>query len=160
MVAVVMICIYISDSLGFVKITFQDVIETYHMLIQGVPNSFFTFNSIDITYPTLFASALIPVAYLFFYTSAHLREKGFTKEKIISIILKNKIKTFLVASASIVFGLIGMQHCYYKFQRKYEGFGEPQYEKYFLAFWIFFVLIFSFLFCTLYKDKQEENSTS
>lgn len=159
-VSVAMICTYLSDSLGFVKITFQNVCGTYHMLIQGVPNSFFTFNSINITYPTLFASALLPISYLFFCISAHLREKGFTKDKIKSIVCKNKLKTFLVFIASIVSGLIGMQHCYYKFQHKYEGFGEPQYPKYFIAFWLLFILIFSSLFCTLYKDKQDEISTS
>lgn len=150
-----MICIYISDSLGFAKITFHNVCGTYRMLIQGVPNSFFTFNSVDITYITLIAATCIPIAYLFFCIAAYLREKGFTKDKMKSIICKNKIKTLLISFASIAFGLIGMQYCYYKYQSKYEGFGEPQYLKYFLVFWILFVFIFSFLFFTLYNNKQK-----
>ena len=153
--SVAMVCLYIFNSLDFIEITFQNSCGTYHMLVQGVPNSFVTFNSINITCLTLIFAVLAPVTYLFFCTTAYLRERGYTLQKIIKIISNHKIKTTLVFVGFIVSGLIGVLICHRKSINVCNGLGEPQYLKYFISFFFLTVFIFSLFFFTLYKDNED-----
>lgn len=155
LLCIAMVCIYISDSLGFTRITFHNVSGIYRMLIQGVPNSFFTFNSIDITLPTFFIAASIPLTYLFYCASSYLREIGLTRTKVIRIFTNNKKKTLFLIFLSLILGQFGVCLCHYKYQISYEGFGEPQYLKYLLAFSLIplFMSLYILLVCN--KDKVD-----
>lgn len=47
------VCLYVAYTLGYIEIKFHHFHGTYKILMQGIQNSFFTFNSIDIT-PLIF----------------------------------------------------------------------------------------------------------
>lgn len=89
-VCFIVVCFYIAHSLRFIEINFQCDNGTYKVLMQGIQNSFFTFNSINIT-PIIFSFVFIlPFAYLALCLVSYLREQGFTLNKVKSILLNHK----------------------------------------------------------------------
>ncbi len=135
------VCLYIANSLGFIEIIFQCNCGTYKVLIQGIQNSFFTFNSINIT-PVIFSFAfMLPFMYLALCLVSYLREQGLTMGKVISISKHHKIKLVKLLGLSFVLGVIGCVFCYFKYINTPHNHGTPQYHKYFLvAFGLCFVI--------------------
>lgn len=134
-------CLYIAYSLGFIEINFQCDNGTYKVLMQGVPNSFFTFNSINIT-PIIFSFVFIlPFAYLALCLVSYLREQGFTMKKVKDILLNHKKTSFLPLLLSVFMGVSGVIFCHVKYHLGNHQYGLPQYQKYFIAL---FILSFCF----------------
>lgn len=127
----IMIFLYISDSLDFLEIYFKKECGKYHMFMQGVPNSFYTFNSIDITAFVFIIAVIMPAAYILLCVASLLREYGYTVEILKNIFIKKLRTIVLLCFVSGVLGMVGCMYCYYRYQRKFEGFGTPQYAKYF-----------------------------
>lgn len=158
----IMIFIYISDSLNFLEIYFKEECGKYHMLMQGVPNSFYTFNSIDITAFVFIIAVVMPGAYVLLCVASWLRELGYTIEILKNILIK-KVWTILnLCGVSVLLGIAGCVYCHYKYQRECEGFGKPQYAKYFAAFFVISLIIEMIILIKRNKDilekkGQEEN---
>lgn len=128
--------LYIANSLGFIGINFQCCDGTYRVLLLGIPNSFFTFNSIDITLFIFVAAFMVPCTYLVLCIIPYLREHGFTKNIIIDM-SRQHIKSLIVRFfVSLLIGIIGIKICHYKYVKKSSLYGQPQSAKYFWAFFI------------------------
>lgn len=151
------VCFYVADSLDFIEITFQCNNGMYKVLMQGVQNSFFTFNSINVT-PIMFAFAFIlPFAYLALCLIPYLREHGLTMDKIIYISKNNKLKLFGLIILSISIGFIGNGICYLKYCKSDCTYGSPQYYKYFGFFLIISLCILYMQFFLRHKNDGSRN---
>ncbi len=131
------VCFYTANSLGFIEVNFQRNNGTYKVLMQGVQNSFFTFNSINVT-PAIFIPAyILPFAYPALCLVSYLREQGLTMEKVINISRTHKKTLILPFILSIIIGVfIGVGFCYLKYNMNNHIYGHPQYHKYFLLLFI------------------------
>lgn len=149
------VCFYVADSLDFIEITFQCNNGMYKVLMQGVQNSFFTFNSINVT-PIMFAFAFIlPFAYLALCLIPYLREHGLTMDKIIYISKNNKLKLFGLIILSISIGFIGNGICYLKYCKSDCTYGSPQYYKY---FWVFLIISLCVLYMQFFLRHKNDDS--
>lgn len=147
------VCLCIANSLNFIEITFKCDEGIYKVLIQGVQNSFFTFNSINITtYIFLFAS-IIPSFYLILCIISYLREHGITWNLILDILKNHKSVFTIYLVISILLGFVGMFVCYLKYIYSPHEYGRPQYHKYFLLFSTLFA-VFSYIILFSYYRKQ------
>ena len=151
--------LYIANSLGFIGINFQNCEGTYRVLMQGIPNSFFTFNSVDITLFIFISAFMIPCVYLVLCIIPYLREHGFTKEILLQI-SRNHIKTLIILFfSSLVAGCIGICICYFKYIKKESLYGQPQYKKYFCVFFIGCLIITYILFIFRHRNEQQPHCT-
>ena len=114
MISLFIVCCYLANVLHFIDINFQKPCDTYKILIQGRPDTFFTFSSIDVTYPIFACIASIPAFSTLLAIIPYLRNKGYTYE-IIKEILTHNLKTCLFnLIISICSGLLGILYCYLK----------------------------------------------
>lgn len=130
------VCFYIAHTLNFIEMVFYLENATYKILIQGLPNSFFTFRSIDITAITFLCVALIPFSSFLLCIIPFLVSHGYTKTFLLKIYNENKKCCFVYLLASILFGLLGLLICYLKSKFYTNGIGTPQYLKYFVTFFL------------------------
>ncbi len=152
----IMIFLYISDSLNFLEIYFKEEFGKFHMLMQGVPNSFYTFNSVDITAFVFIIAVVMPAAYVLLCVASWLRELGYTIEILKNILIK-KVWTILnLCGVSVLLGITGCVYCHYKYQRECEGFGKPQYVRYFVAIFVISLIIEMIILIKRNKDILEE----
>ncbi len=133
-ISALVILIYVMDLLNCIKIEFQETNGLYHVLMQGAENSLVTFESFEITEYIVILALFMPASYILFCVIANLRESKYTMESIKQIIVNNKWKVGVIFAIAVVSGIISRGVCNYRYQRKYEGYGSPQYLKYFLAF--------------------------
>lgn len=159
------VCLYTANSLGFIEINFQQNSGTYKVLVQGVQNSFFTFNSINVT-PIIFGFAFIlPFAYLALCLVSYLREQGLTTDKVIHICKNNILRFIGVIALSVLAGFAGTLACYLKYCNSASNYGSPQYYKYFVIAFIVgsFILVVRFFLRhkndNLLQGYQPENSS-
>lgn len=152
------VCIYLAYSLGFIEINFHHTGKTYRVLMQGIENAFFTFNSIDITPFIFFSAFIIPLTYLAFCVLSYLREQGFNKAWIFTLFITHKIAPFIIFFSTTVSGLLGATYCWQKSCKSNSKFGEPQYEKYILLCSIIGLLISSLITLRHYKNKECSNT--
>lgn len=148
-----MVLLYLFHTLNYLEIYFENVNNKYRMQIRSVPDSFYTFNSKDIT-NWVFAIALlvIPLTYVFLLIAAYLREEGYTLE-ILKNILKQKIRSVIVCfviSGSL--GGLSAGYCLKKYEREYEGYGSPQWIKYLVC-----VFVLSFVIQLFFLVKRNKN---
>lgn len=151
------ICLYLAHSLDFIEIKFQPKCLTYRILIQGIQNCFFTFNSIDITWFIFISVFTIPFSYLFICIVSFLRECGYTKYWILKITREHKKELALFLVPSVLFGLGGIALCRARYLMTYAGYGNPQYCKYFMLLFIFSFIGLYILFLR-YNKKLIKNS--
>ena len=148
------VCFYTANSLGFIEITFQCNCGIYNVLMQGVPNSFFTFNSINVT-PAIFIFAFIlPFAYLALCLVSYLRERGLTIVKVVYICKNRKLRLIGVITLSVLAGFLGMLACYLKYCNSASNYGSPQYYKYFIIVSILAVFILGIRFLLRHKNDD------
>lgn len=166
-VCFLVVCFYIANSLGFIEIIFQCNYGTYNVLMQGIQNSFFTFNSVNIT-PFIFLFAfMLPFAYPVLCLISYLREQGLTMEQVLYIHKNNKLKLFGLLILSVIIGSIGMGICHLKYCKSDCKYGSPQYSKYFCALFILSLCILCVRFFLRHKNdklsthqQEEQSSTS
>lgn len=151
-VCFLVVCLYIANSLGFIEITFHYNCEIYKVLMQGVPNSFFTFNSIDITSFIFVSAFLVPFSYLALCIIPFLREHGFTKKVIIDISCNHKKNLLFHIFMSFLIGITGIIICHLKYISCTHIYGQPQYVKYFS---FFSVISFCFLYLSFLKRNKK-----
>ena len=149
------VCIYLMNSLGFIVIDFQYDAKTYYILLHGIPNAFFTFNSIDITPFLMISISIVPFAYFVFLIISVLRDKNINKQKI-SIILHSPKVISGIIFGSIASGVLGFSICYLKFRYKNPKYGTPQYIKYTILFFLLGACIFT-CFNLLHYYKKEDH---
>lgn len=128
------ILIYIMDLVNCIEIAFQEDNGLYHVLMQGAENSLITFDSFEITEFIVILALVMPASYILFCVIANLRDSKYTMKSIKQIVVNNKWEVIVVSVIALVFGMASRWVCNYRYQRKYEGYGSPQYLKYFLAF--------------------------
>lgn len=147
--------LYITKSLRFIDIKFQCCEGTYRILMQGIPDSFFTFNSIDITLVIFISAFMVPCTYLILCIIPYLREHGLTKQIILDI-SRNHIKTLVIMFGfSLPAGLMGTLFCHFKYYKKPRLYGQPQYEKYFWVFFIGYLIISYIAFIMRHRNDQQ-----
>ena len=153
MISLFIVCCYLANVLHFIDINFQKPCDTYKILIQGRPDTFFTFSSIDVTYPIFACIASIPAFSTLLAIIPYLRNKGYTYE-IIKEILTHNLKTCLFnLIISICSGLLGILYCYLKTCHADNTWGHPQYMRYyFFVFAIVFLVSFSIL---IFRKRHE-----
>ena len=140
-ISTLVILIYIMDLVNCIEIAFQEDNGLYHVLIQGAENSLIAFDSFEITEYIVILALVIPISYILFCVIANLRESKYTMESIKQIVVINKWKVGVISAIALVSGIVSRWVCNYRYQRKYEGYGSPQYLKYFLFFFgVVFVL--------------------
>lgn len=128
------ILIYIMDLVNCIEIAFQEDNGLYHVLMQGAENSLITFDSFEITEFIVILALVMPASYILFCVIANLRDSKYTMKSIKQIVVNNKWEVIVVSVIALVFGMASRWVCNYRYQRKYEGYGSPQYLKYFLVF--------------------------
>lgn len=134
-------CFYTADSLDFIEITFQSNCGTYKVLMQGVQNSFFTFNSINVTPLIFFVVFILPFAYPVLCMVSYLREQGLTWKKIRYICKHNILRLFALLFLSVIIGFAGAGVCQLKYIKTSNNYGIPQYHKYFIVAFILCLFI-------------------
>lgn len=148
------VCIYLMNSLGFIVIDFQYDAKTYYILLHGIPNAFFTFNSIDITPFLMISIFIVPSAYFVFLIISVLRDKNLNKKEILTILYSQKI-IIKALFCSIASGTLGFFICYLKFRYKNPKYGTPQYIKYFILFFLLGACLSTFLNLLHYYKKGD-----
>ena len=148
------VCLYTANSLGFIEIAFQCNCGTYNVLIQGVPNSFFTFNSINVTHAIFIFAFILPFAYLALCLVSYLRERGLTIDKVIYICKNQKLRLIGVITLSVFAGFLGILVCYLKYCNSASDYGSPQYCKYFIIVFILVLLILGIRFFLRHKNDD------
>lgn len=152
-VCFLVVCFYIANSLGFIEVNFQCNNGTYKVLMQGIQNSFFTFNSINIT-PFIFIFAfMMPFAYLVLCIISYLREQGLTMQIILNISSNNKKALLKPLTLPILLGIVGMVICHFKYISTSHSYGRPQYHKYFLLAFMPCLCISYALYFLHHKNK-------
>ncbi len=145
-VSLFFVCGYLANALHFIDINFQKPCNTYKILIQGRPDTFFTFSSIDITYFVFACVASIPFLSILLALIPYLRNKGYTKEIISNILVRNIKICIINIIISICFGFLGVVYCHLKSLRLSSAYGTPQYTTYFFcAFFIALTVSFAIL---------------
>lgn len=152
LVCFLVVCFYIAHSLRFIEINFQCDNGNYKVLMQGIQNSFFTFNSINMT-PIIFSFVFIlPFAYLALCLVSYLREQGFTLVKVKSILLNHKKTSFLPLIVSIIIGVGGIGFCFLKYRLSNHQYGRPQWGKYFFVLFILSLCLSYLLYFLRHKN--------
>lgn len=154
LICLIHVCIYLAYSLGFIEINFQYNGKTYCVLMQGMQNAFFTFNSINITHFIFVSAYIIPFAYPAFCIIPYLRKQGFTTKKVVDLFLSHKIALFALIIISTATGFIGIAICRYKAYKTQAKYGEPQYGKYFIVFLLIGLFGSGLFLLHHYKDKK------
>lgn len=153
LICLTVLCFYMAYTLNFIEIRF--VMEnTYKILIQGMSKSFFTFNAVNMTVPTIICVAAVPVSSLLLFMISYLRHYSYTKTYLKKILKENVWFCIIFAFLSVCFGALGTYICYVKFCMKYEGFGTPQYLKYFVLFSVSFLIVSFMVIAKLKKPKE------
>lgn len=141
-ICLINVCLYLMYSLHFIEMSFQYNGTNYHVLLQGVPNAFFTFTSVNIT-PFMIISVLtIPFSYPLFGIILYLRNRQISPKKIRNIYFTHKEALPVLILFSIIFGTLGDGFCFLKSYLKQNPFGTPQYKIYFISFFILGFFIF------------------
>ena len=148
------VCLYTAYSLGFVEINFQHNGRTYRILMQGIQDAFFTFNSIDITDFLTLAVAFIPFAFFILCVIPYLREQGYTKDSIKKASCKHKKIVILLIITSILIGFLGIIYCHFKYTNCCSIYGQPQYRKYFISLTCSSLFIMYMFFLHHYKKEN------
>lgn len=153
-------CLCIANTISCIEINFHQNQDIYRILIQGRNNSFFTFNSLDITFIIFFIIFAMPVSYSLLWIIPYFRDHGYTKELIHKITFEHKKILSILILVSLLVGLIGVALCHYKYIKYFAGFGSPQYLKYFITFWVIALSCSYTLFLRYYKKKLINQSQS
>lgn len=151
------VCFYLADTLNFIDIVFFPNPSTYEILVQGMPNSFFTFNSINIKWAITAFVFSIPFLSLLLCIIPFLINHGYTKRILIYILKNNKKCCLINIALSIIFGSFGIIFCHIKSAIRAEKFGSPQYMKYFI---VCFTVMFCISFCSLIIQKKSEAASA
>lgn len=146
-------CFYTADSLGFIEINFQSNCGTYKVLMQGVQNSFFTFNSINVTPLIFIVVFILPFAYPALCLISYLKEQGLTWEKIVCIYKNNLGKLLGLFFLSLIIGSASAGFCHLKYINTSHNYGTPQYHKYFT---VAFILCFC-ISCTCFFLRHKND---
>ena len=142
-VCIMVSCLYLSHALQLIEIAFFKERDRYRILLQSVPDTFFPFGSIDITFVIFFCIWFIPVASCLLFVIPLLSSHGYTRKNICTIIVQNFRLVLLNFIISLIMGLFGIICCRVKVKHMLSTLGYPQYAKY---FWLMFAttLIISF----------------
>lgn len=141
-ICLINVCMYLMYSLHFIEISFQYNGTNYHVLLEGVPNAFFTFTSINIT-PFMIISVLtIPFVYPLYGLISYLRERNISLNKVKEIYFTHKEALPILILTSIGFGFLGDGFCFFKSYLTQDPFGTPQYRNYFVLSFLFGFFIF------------------
>lgn len=132
-ICLIFACFYVAHTLNFIEIVFCMSNNNYKILMQGISNSFFTFHSVDITLVITIFVLFMPVASLLLCIIPFLSCHGYTKTNLFNILKENKRIVRINIFFSIVIGLIGILICFIKSSIFSNGFGTPQYHRYFFA---------------------------
>lgn len=151
-----LVCGYLTYALHFMNLNFQKNNEVYRILIQGIPDSFFTFSSIDVTGIVLICVWVMPAASFLLVLIPWLRDKGFSGKIIWSIVKQNKGKCISILIGSFLLGFTGVLFCYLKSYYAKDTLGSPQYLKYYLFTTLFsMILLFSIL---LFSNRMKKEA--
>lgn len=142
---------YMSDSLKHINIDFQKSYLTYEMLISGITDSFLSFESFNTSDYLIVSVISVPICSLILFLIPRIRNKGYNREMIISIIKKYKLCRRICLVISILVGVAGIAFCHFKSIWLKSYYGSPQYYKYFLLFTALGLLI---TFCIMIKSKK------
>lgn len=134
------VCVYLANALNFIDIVFFPNSPTYEILAQGIPNSFFTFSSINIKWAVTALVISIPLISLLLCIIPFLISHGYTKPILIDILKRNKKCCVFNIVISMIFGVMGIVFCNLKSAFHADELGSPQYLKYFF-------LCFTAVFC-------------
>lgn len=152
----VMVFLYVANSLNFWDIQFKEDCGIYHILIQGVAHSFFTFNSMDITMEIFVAAFIMPAAYVALCVAPYLRNRGYTIKIIRNILVEKIWNVVTLIGISVGIGILSRVVCDYKYKKEYEGYGTPQYSKYFIVFFVVSLFVGLILLIRYNKDTLEK----
>lgn len=152
----VMVLLYLFHTLNYLEIYFEIIHNEYRMQVRAVPNSFYTFNSKDITMYVFITAIFIPVSYAVLLIAAYLREEGYTLDILKNIVMKKKRSVICCVLTSGVLGGLGVCFCLNKYKRKCEGYGSPQWIKYFVIIFIISILFEFFILMKRNKDIFEQ----
>ena len=144
-------CLYTAHALQMVEIVFFKVEDNYRILLQGMPNTFLSFKSVDITGIIIICILFIPLASVLLCIIPFLHEQGFSKQDIENILKKHKC--ILVESIGMagIAGGGGVIYCYIKSVNEHSIYGVPQYWKYFTVCFIVIFLFSLFIIIKRYK---------
>ena len=151
------VCFYLADALSFIDIVFFPTLSTYEILVQGIPNSFFTFSSINIKWAITAFVISIPLLSLLLCIIPFLISHGYTKKILIGILRKNKKCCAFNIVLSMLFGCLGIIFCHIKSTFHTAGLGNPPYEKYFILCFTT-VFIISFLLLIVLKKPVSKSA--
>ena len=145
------VCFYLADALNFIDIVFFSSSSTYEILVQGIPNSFFTFSSINIKWAITALVISIPLLSLLLCIIPFFISHGYTKPILIEILKYNKKCCVFNIVLSMISGGLGVVFCHVKNTFHTEEFGSPQYIKYFFLCFTTVLCILFFLLIIIKK---------
>lgn len=148
-------CFYLANALNFIDIVFFPATPTYEILVQGIPNSFFTFSSINIKWVITAFVFSIPILSLLLCIIPFLISHGYTKAMLIGILKNNQKCCFVNIVLSIISGGFFIVICHMRSSHKTTTLGSPQYLKY---FFLGFTIMFVISFCGLIFVKKPVSS--
>lgn len=132
-ISLFMVCGYLAYELHFINLNFQKANEVYHILIQGIPDSFITFSSLDVTILVIISIWIIPFSSVLLVIIPWLRSRGITTELVKIIVEHNKTRCIVISAASCGCGALGILVCRIKYDLLQSQIGTPQYFKYFIV---------------------------
>lgn len=141
-VSLFVVCCYLANVLHFIDINFQKRHDaTYRILIQGRPDTFLTFTSIDVTSIMFIFIGCIPFLSILLSIIPFLRNQGFTLNILKSILKGNLKACYINIIISVLGGIIGAIICHIKYYYSDTHLGNPQYIKYIISFFTVSILI-------------------
>ena len=129
----------------------EQMISGVCVFLSGAMVFLYISNSINITAWVFGIAFIMPIAYGLLIIAAYFREMGYSLEMIGVILLKKKRTIFFLALTSVILGGLGSVHCHFKYIRKCEGYGSPQYFKY---FGLIFIISLIFELCILVRCNK------